>query len=322
MSSLDKKLVDEIIKLGIPNRNAMTIVKNLSADDKSRALIDPTFLHDICQTPASSGPVPVPYPETGKSADMIDDSKKVKIEGKEALIDEKSSYAQSTGDEPGDARIDSSTDELIDIDIGKRIDSIIEIDTIRDQANRLGEKLNDEARRAIDYIGDMGPQGYKVLAATLIIGLIAGIGVSSIISGARIRALKVEIFEAGGAMQDGGLALDDSPVGAIFGFFSIDGIEWDYEGQRFMVEITNTGTTMTVIMSIAVKRFDLEESYYSVLLKGSSGSLAVQSSGTYWWVGSEADAPSDFLESGTRYRIMVTSSTGFWSEWVEVAPPG
>lgn len=320
MSSLEKKLVDEIIKLGIPNSKAKAIVKNLSADDKSRALVDSAFLHDLCQTPASPGPVPAPYPETRKSADMINDSKKVKIEANGALIEEKSSYEQSTGDEHGSARIDGSTDEIFDIDNGKRIDSIIEIDTLRNQANRLGEKINDEARRAIDYISDMGPQGYKVLAATLIIGLIAGIGVSSITCGARIRALKVEL-DMGSELQNGGLALD-SPAGAIFGYFRVDGIEWDYEGQRFMVEITNTGPTMTLIMSIAVKRFDIDESYYSVLLKGSTGSLAVQSTGTFWWVGSEADAPSGFLESGTRYRIMVTTSTGFWSEWVEVAPPG
>jgi len=44
MSSLEKKLVDEIIKLGIPSSKAKAIVKNLSADDKSRALMDSTFL--------------------------------------------------------------------------------------------------------------------------------------------------------------------------------------------------------------------------------------------------------------------------------------
>lgn len=217
---------------------------------------------------------------------------------------------------------DISSDDIIDIDIGKRLDSIIEMDTVRNQASRIGERVTDEARGAMDFIGDMGPQGYKVLAATLIIGLIAGIGGSSLVCGARMRALNVELVELRSAMQDGGLALDGSAAGTIFGYFSIDGIEWDYQGQRFMVEITNTGPTMTFIMSIAVKRFEFDENYYSVYLKGSSGSLAVQSSGTYWWVGSEADAPTDFLEPGTRYRIQVYSSTGFWSEWVEVSPSG
>lgn len=225
-------------------------------------------------------------------------------------------------DSGSDDIIDGSSDDIIDIDIGKRLDSIIEIDTVRHHASRLGGRVTGEARGAMDFIGDMGPQGYKVLAATLIIGLIAGIGGSSLVCGARMRALNVELVELRSAMQDGGLALDGSAAGTIFGYFSIDGIEWDYQGQRFMVEITNTGPTMTFIMSIAVKRFNIDESYYSVYLKGSSGSLAVQSSGTYWWVGSEADAPTDFLESGTRYRIQVYSSTGFWSEWVEVSPSG
>ena len=48
MSSLDTKLVNELVKLGVPKDDAETIVKNLSEIDKSKALKDAAFLQDIC----------------------------------------------------------------------------------------------------------------------------------------------------------------------------------------------------------------------------------------------------------------------------------
>jgi hypothetical protein len=57
---------------------------------------------DVCETPPSSGgPVPIPYPNTAMSSDTSSGSKKVKIEGKEVIMTKKSSFEESTGDEPG-----------------------------------------------------------------------------------------------------------------------------------------------------------------------------------------------------------------------------
>ncbi len=55
---------------------------------------------DVCKTPAPGGPTPVPYTNTARSADLVDGSKTVFINGKPAAI-KGCSYATSTGDEPG-----------------------------------------------------------------------------------------------------------------------------------------------------------------------------------------------------------------------------
>ena len=101
MSSLDTKLVNELVKLGVPKDKAETIVKNLSEIDKSKALKDAAFLQDICKTPTSPGPIPIPYPNTAMASDTTSGSKSVKISGKEVMLKNKSSYEKSTGDEAG-----------------------------------------------------------------------------------------------------------------------------------------------------------------------------------------------------------------------------
>jgi len=101
MSSGDTKLVDEFVKLGVPKSKAVTIVRNMSAVDKSRALKDAAFLRDICQTPTSPGSIPVPYPNTAMASDTTSGSKSVKISGKEVMLRDKSYHEKSTGDEAG-----------------------------------------------------------------------------------------------------------------------------------------------------------------------------------------------------------------------------
>lgn len=68
----------------------------------------PVAAPDVCKSPASSGPspVPIPYPEAGSFTDTDKGSKKVKADGKQGKIKEKSSYKRSTGDE-------ASTDNTI-----------------------------------------------------------------------------------------------------------------------------------------------------------------------------------------------------------------
>jgi hypothetical protein len=55
---------------------------------------------DVCKTPSPAGPVPIPYPNIAKSSDTSSGSKKVKVEGKESSLKNKSHYEMSSGDEP------------------------------------------------------------------------------------------------------------------------------------------------------------------------------------------------------------------------------
>lgn len=57
---------------------------------------------DVCKTPTPAGPVPIPYPNVGKAADITGGPPTVKVDGSmPATKDAK--YAMSTGDEPGTA---------------------------------------------------------------------------------------------------------------------------------------------------------------------------------------------------------------------------
>ncbi len=56
---------------------------------------------DVCKTPAPpAGPIPIPYPNIGKASDTSKGTKKVKIDGKSAMV-KGSKYSMSAGDEPG-----------------------------------------------------------------------------------------------------------------------------------------------------------------------------------------------------------------------------
>ena len=55
---------------------------------------------DVCKTPSPAGPVPAPYPNVGRSADVDRGSKKVKVQGVSTML-RGSVYRRSTGDEAG-----------------------------------------------------------------------------------------------------------------------------------------------------------------------------------------------------------------------------
>jgi len=56
---------------------------------------------DVCKTPAPpAGPIPIPYPNIGKSSDTSKGSKKVKADGKSVML-KSSKYSMSAGDEAG-----------------------------------------------------------------------------------------------------------------------------------------------------------------------------------------------------------------------------
>ncbi len=57
---------------------------------------------DVCKTPTPGGPIPIPFPNIGKSADTSKGPKKVKTDGKMPNV-KGSQYMMTTGDEAGSA---------------------------------------------------------------------------------------------------------------------------------------------------------------------------------------------------------------------------
>ena len=55
---------------------------------------------DVCKTPSPGGPVPIPYPNIGKSSDTSKGSKKVKMNGNPIML-KGSNFKMGTGDEAG-----------------------------------------------------------------------------------------------------------------------------------------------------------------------------------------------------------------------------
>lgn len=56
---------------------------------------------DVCLSPPTppAGPIPIPYPNTGKSADTSDGSRTVKVAGQEVMLKDSSCFKSSMGDE-------------------------------------------------------------------------------------------------------------------------------------------------------------------------------------------------------------------------------
>ena len=60
-----------------------------------------TVFPDVCKTPAPpAGPIPIPYPNIGKSSDTSKGAKKVKTDGNMPMV-KGAKYSMSTGDEAG-----------------------------------------------------------------------------------------------------------------------------------------------------------------------------------------------------------------------------
>jgi hypothetical protein len=57
---------------------------------------------DVCKTPSPAGPVPIPYPNIGRSADTSDGPKKVIVQGKMPMV-KGAKYSKTAGDEAGSA---------------------------------------------------------------------------------------------------------------------------------------------------------------------------------------------------------------------------
>ena len=61
-----------------------------------------TVFPDVCKTPSPGGPVPIPYPNVGRSADTTKGPKKVKTDGQMPMT-KGAKYSMSSGDEAGSA---------------------------------------------------------------------------------------------------------------------------------------------------------------------------------------------------------------------------
>jgi hypothetical protein len=57
---------------------------------------------DVCKTPTPGGPVPIPYPNIGKSSDTSQGPATVKTDGKMPMV-KGAKYSRSSGDEAGTA---------------------------------------------------------------------------------------------------------------------------------------------------------------------------------------------------------------------------
>jgi hypothetical protein len=57
---------------------------------------------DVCKTPSPGGPIPIPYPNTARSADTADGSSSVKMDGNPIML-QGSNFSTSMGDEAGTA---------------------------------------------------------------------------------------------------------------------------------------------------------------------------------------------------------------------------
>lgn len=57
---------------------------------------------DVCKTPSPGGPIPIPYPNIGKSADTSSGPSTVKTDGEMPMV-KTAKYSMTSGDEAGSA---------------------------------------------------------------------------------------------------------------------------------------------------------------------------------------------------------------------------
>src|SRR5690554_7349484 len=70
-----------------------------------------TVFPDVCKTPTPGGPVPIPYPNIGKSSDTSKGPKSVTTDGKMPMV-KGAQYSKSSGDEPGTVKGIISSDQI------------------------------------------------------------------------------------------------------------------------------------------------------------------------------------------------------------------
>lgn len=77
------------------------IVNSLTLCHKSSEGIAQATLPDVCKTPRSGGPVPIPYPNVARSLHLSKGSKTIQVDGGNMAAIKGSEFSVSTGDEAG-----------------------------------------------------------------------------------------------------------------------------------------------------------------------------------------------------------------------------
>ena len=81
---------------------AQTVFANSrGVDHKSSGGMSMVF-PDVCKTPTPGGPIPIPYPNIGQATNTSKGTKKVKVDGKMAMV-KGAKYSMTSGDEAGSA---------------------------------------------------------------------------------------------------------------------------------------------------------------------------------------------------------------------------
>ncbi|MBP1762756.1 MAG: hypothetical protein H6Q64_2298 [Firmicutes bacterium] len=78
-----------------------TFVNSRGIAHKGSGGMSPVF-PDVCKTPTPGGPVPIPYPNIGKSSDTSSGPTTVKVDGQMPMV-KGAKYQMSSGDEAGSA---------------------------------------------------------------------------------------------------------------------------------------------------------------------------------------------------------------------------
>ena len=347
MSTKDEQIIEKIKNLRISKREAEAIVKSMNSSDKSRALTDTAFLRDMCMNPAPPAvPVPIPYPNLRNASDTNDGTKKVKIEGKDVSIKDKSSYKQSTGDEAGTNSVGGIT-------------------------KVTSTRILAEAKKVLNLVGGMEPVVHKLLVTVLVISLMSGYGLGLIpynnmkkSSLTRISELEDTILGQESLLietQNNSLLLqiqlDDVTdelrsrnedlirynetildLQGIMGSVEetnvlqnitisnlqdrltdaetqiqiyIDEIRVDVKNDRIIVVVKNPSSFNAVITSLImytsnVRYRDTSEDATGIVLGGETVELV--------WTEEDASAPSDYINDDSDYVIFATTLTGY-SDW-------
>jgi len=347
MSKIDDQIIEKITNLGISKSDAESIVEAMNPIDKSRALTDLAFLQDICKTPpAVPAPIPIPYPEVAMAADTKDGAKKVKIEDKDTILEDKSSFEPSIGDEAGT----SSPGRI---------------------GNINGARVLAEAKKLLNLVKGLEPIAHQLLVISLAIGLASGYGVGLIPynnmkkdSLTRISALEDtisgqesllidsqnnilelqtqldEMRDEVGRRNEDLVILNDTIVdmSGIMGSLEeenilqnttisnlqnslanaetqiqiyINEIRVDTENDRIIVAIKNPSSFHSVITGLImytskVVYRDTSEDATGMILGGETVELV--------WTEQDASAPSDYIDDDSDYLIFATTITGY-SDW-------
>ena len=254
--------------------------------------IEPETLDDSMKHPSTPGEIPAPYPDTSG----VDESSagKVKVNGKE-IVGKGSDFETSEGDEAG-------TDGTSTPDLSK----------IGDSAEKVGSRLAEEARGILDYASNMGPEGYKLLIITFIVGFLGGVLYQTNACNSRISALSGELNGMYNGMN-GGLSVaptnEFNPPN-----WDLETVTFDLEADNIMIQVLNRGPGALFFQSISVTKLPGDTTYIDTH-EDDMMPLHIPGVGHINWTSQHSGAPNTFLEAGIAYKIKVTVGNGFWAIW-------